>query len=52
MRCMGAVECLVRDRAADALGEIERLDVLPMFSGFGVYLDGLLVAAEARPRRR
>jgi hypothetical protein len=42
---MGEVERLVGDRAADALGEIERLDVRPMFSGFGFYIDGLLVAA-------
>jgi hypothetical protein len=35
----------MRDRAADSLAEIEHLDVRPMFSGFGFYVDGLLVAA-------
>jgi hypothetical protein len=42
---MGAVERLIRDRAADSLEEIARLDVRQMFSGFGFYIDGLLVAA-------
>jgi hypothetical protein len=42
---MGAVERCVRDRVADTLEEIEHLEVRPMFSGFGFYVDGLLVAA-------
>lgn len=42
---MGASERRIRDRAAEALGEISKLDVRPMFSGFGFYVDGLLVAA-------
>jgi TfoX/Sxy family transcriptional regulator of competence genes len=46
------VERAIRDRVAVTLAELEPLEIRPMFSGFGVYLDGLLVAAEARPRRR
>lgn len=42
---MGAAERCLRDRVADTLMEIEHLDVRPMFSGFGFYVDGLLVAA-------
>jgi hypothetical protein len=42
---MGAVEVEIRDRAAETLAEIERLDVRRMFGGFGFYVDGLLVAA-------
>jgi hypothetical protein len=42
---VGAVERVLRDRAADALGEINGLDVRPMFSGYGFYADGRLVAA-------
>jgi hypothetical protein len=42
---MGAVEVEIRDRATDALAEIDRLDVRRMFGGFGFYVDGLLVAA-------
>jgi hypothetical protein len=42
---VGAAERLVRDRAADSLGEIAGLDVRQMFGGFGFYVDGLLVAA-------
>ena len=42
---MGAIERCLRDRVADTLAEIEHLDVRPMFSGFGFYVDGLLVAA-------
>jgi hypothetical protein len=42
---VGVIEAAIRDRAADSLAEIERLDVRRMFSGFGFYVDGLLVAA-------
>lgn len=42
---MGAAEREVRDRAADTLEEIEHLQIRPMFSGFGFYIDGILVAA-------
>lgn len=42
---MGASERAVRDRVSDTLAEVGRLDVRPMFSGFGFYVDGLLVAA-------
>lgn len=42
---MGAVERDIRDRAVESLAEMTNLDVRPMFSGFGFYLDGLLVAA-------
>ena len=42
---MGAVERAIKDRAADSLAEIPRLDVRAMFSGFGFYLDEMLVAA-------
>lgn len=42
---MGASEAAIRDRAADSLAEVEHLDVRRMFSGFGFYIDGLLVAA-------
>ena len=42
---MGIVEREIRDRAIDSLAEMPRLDVRPMFSGFGFYDDGLLVAA-------
>ena len=42
---VGVVERKIRDRAAETLAEIAHLDVRPMFSGFGFYLDGILVAA-------
>jgi hypothetical protein len=42
---VGTVERAIRDRVADTLAEIEHLDIRPMFSGFGIYVDGLLVAA-------
>ncbi len=42
---VGVSEAAIRDRAADSLAEIEHLDVRRMFSGFGFYIDGLLVAA-------
>lgn len=42
---MGAVEVEIRDRGADSLVEIERLDVRRLLGGFGFYIDGLLVAA-------
>lgn len=42
---VGAVEREIRDRAAESLVEIADLDVRPMFSGFGFYVDGLLTAA-------
>lgn len=42
---MGLVERGIRDRAAESLVEIPDLDVRAMFSGFGFYVDGLLVAA-------
>jgi TfoX/Sxy family transcriptional regulator of competence genes len=42
---MGFVERAIRDRAAESLMEIPDLDVRAMFSGFGFYIDGLLVAA-------
>ncbi len=42
---MGIVEREIRDRAIDSLAEMTRLDVRPMFGGFGFYDDGLLVAA-------
>ncbi len=42
---MGIVEREIRDRATDSLAEMTKLDVRPMFSGFGFYDDGLLVAA-------
>jgi hypothetical protein len=42
---VGAAEVEIRDRAADSLVEIERLDVRRLFGGFGFYIDGLLVAA-------
>jgi hypothetical protein len=42
---VGTVERAIRDRVADTLAEIEHLDIRPMFSGFGFYVDGLLVAA-------
>lgn len=42
---MGAAELRLRDRVADTLAEIEHLHVRPIFSGFGFYVDGLLVAA-------
>jgi hypothetical protein len=45
MTCVGAVERAIRDRVAVTLAEIDRLEIRPMFSGFGVYVDGLLVAA-------
>jgi hypothetical protein len=45
MGTVGAVERAIRDRVSDTLAEIERLEVRPMFSGFGFYVDGLLVAA-------
>jgi TfoX/Sxy family transcriptional regulator of competence genes len=45
---VGAAERAVRDRVAETLAEIERLEIRPMFSGFGVYVDGLLVAAAWR----
>jgi TfoX/Sxy family transcriptional regulator of competence genes len=35
----------VRDRAADTLQEIEHLEIRSMFTGFGFYIDGILVAA-------
>jgi hypothetical protein len=42
---MGVVERDIRDRAAESLAELARLEVHSMFGGFGFYLDGLLVAA-------
>jgi hypothetical protein len=42
---VGAVERAIRDRVADTLAEVEHLDIRPVFSGFGFYVDGLLVAA-------
>lgn len=42
---MGQVERDIRDRAAESLAEIADLDIRPMFSGFGFYVDGLLTAA-------
>jgi TfoX/Sxy family transcriptional regulator of competence genes len=42
---VGAVERDIRDRAAESLIELRDLEVRPMNSGFGFYLDGLLVAA-------
>ncbi|OFE15950.1 hypothetical protein BA895_05500 [Humibacillus sp. DSM 29435] len=42
---MGILEREIRDRAIDSLAEMPRLDVRPIFSGFGFYDDGLLVAA-------
>lgn len=42
---VGAAERLVRDRAADSLAEVARLELRQMFGGFGFYVDGLLVAA-------
>lgn len=42
---MGVVERAIRDRAAETLVEIPDLEVRSMFSGFGFYIDGLLVAA-------
>ena len=42
---MSDVEREIRDRAIDALGEVAGLDVRPMFSGYGFYINGLLVAA-------
>lgn len=42
---MGAVEKEFRDRAADSLAEVADLEVRRLFSGFGFYIDGLLVAA-------
>jgi hypothetical protein len=42
---MGVVERRIMDRAVDSLGEIARLDVRQMFSGFGLYVDARLVAA-------
>jgi hypothetical protein len=42
---VGHVERAIRDRAAEALIEIADLQVRAMFSGFGFYVDGLLVAA-------
>lgn len=42
---MGRTEAAIRDRAADALPEFEHLEVRRMFSGFGFYINGLLVAA-------
>ena len=35
----------VRDRAAGTLEEIEHLEIRPMFSGFGFYIDGILIGA-------
>jgi TfoX/Sxy family transcriptional regulator of competence genes len=42
---MGLVEREIRDRAAETLVEMPDLEVRHMFSGFGFYLKGLLVAA-------
>lgn len=42
---VGDVERDLRDRAEDSLAELDRLEVHRLFSGFGFYLDGLLVAA-------
>jgi Regulator of competence-specific genes len=42
---VSATEAAIRDRAADSLAEVEHLEVRRMFSGFGFYVDGLLVAA-------
>lgn len=42
---MGDVEREIRDRVVDSLAEISDLDVRRMFSGFGFYVDGILVAA-------
>jgi TfoX/Sxy family transcriptional regulator of competence genes len=42
---VGAVERELRDRAADALVEVEHLEVRALFSGFGFYVDGTLTAA-------
>lgn len=44
MIVLGAAE-EVRDRTADSLAEIPGLDIRRMFSGYGFYVDGLLVAA-------
>lgn len=35
----------IRDRASETLIEMRELEVRRMFSGFGFYLNGLLVAA-------
>lgn len=42
---MGDLERQISDRAADSLAEIDRLEVRRLFSGFGFYVDGLLIAA-------
>lgn len=42
---MGAVEREIRDRAGDSLAEIADLEIRSLFSGFGFYVDGMLVAA-------
>ncbi len=42
---VGDVEREIRDRVADSLAEISDLDVRRMFSGFGFYVAGILVAA-------
>ena len=42
---MGPIERQIRDDAAESLVEIAELDIRPMFSGYGFYIDGLLVAA-------
>ncbi len=42
---VGIAERQIRDRAEDSLAEMPSLDVRPVFSGFGFYLDGILVAA-------
>jgi hypothetical protein len=42
---VGHDERAIRDRAVETLLEIPDLQVRAMFSGFGFYIDGLLVAA-------
>lgn len=42
---VGAVERQIRERAVESLVQIPTLAVRSMFSGFGFYVDGLLVAA-------
>lgn len=42
---VGVIEVAIRDRAAESLVEVQRLGIRQMFSGYGFYVDGLLVAA-------
>jgi hypothetical protein len=49
---MGPVERELRDRVGDTLAEIAGLDIRPMFSGYGFYVDGLLVGAAWEGRFR